>query len=434
MNLLRAPGLEFEFGPYEVLLVVAGLSLLMAAVMLTIQRGRPFSAAALYLAIGALLGTGVRLVGWDWIDPVQDAEAMSRVAEFAVIVALFGAGVKLDRPLTWRGWRSTVLLLAVAMPLTIAGVALTGVWLLGLSLPAALLLGAILAPTDPVLADDVQVERPGDEEAEDEARFSITAEAGLNDGMAFPFVMLALFAAQRGVDDIGAWIVEWGVFDLVYAVVIGLVFGAVAGRLIAMLTYRIVDKGWLAAPFDGYIAVASILAVYGSAEIAEGYGFLAVFAAGVAFRRYERSHEYNQRLHEFTLIVEKLAELAVLLLLGSLLPIGEALALGLPLLAAVAILLFLVRPLAVLVALIPATLATRHRAFIAWFGIRGIGSVYYLGFALAATAMPEARTLFVVTAAAIVASVFLHGVTSGYLTRRLVPEADPERQGRRGRR
>lgn len=431
MNLMRAPGFEFGVEPYEVLLVVAGLSLLMAAVMLTIQRGRPFSAAALYLAVGVMLGTGVRLVGWDWIDPLENPDIMSRAAEFAVIVSLFGAGVKLDRPFTWRGWRSTAFLLAIAMPLTIAGVALTGVWLLGLSVPAALLLGAVLAPTDPVLADDVQVERPGDEEAEDEARFSITAEAGLNDGMAFPFVMLALFAAERGVDDIGAWIVEWGLLDFVYPVVAGLTFGAVAGRLIAMLTYRIVDKGWLAAPFDGYIALASILAVYGLAEIAEAYGFLAVFAAGVAFRRYERTHEYNQRLHEFTLIVEKLAELAVLLLLGSLLPIGEAFAIGFPVLATVAILLFLVRPLAVFVALIPATLKRRHRAFIAWFGIRGIGSVYYLGFALAATAMPEAQTLFVVVAASIAASVLVHGVTSGYLTRRLVPEADPESHARR---
>jgi NhaP-type Na+/H+ or K+/H+ antiporter len=345
---------------------------------------------------------------------------LTRIAEFAVIVSLFGAGVKLDRPLTWAAWRSTVMLLVVAMPLTIAGVALLGTWALGLGLPAAVLLGASLAPTDPVLADDVQVEGPGDDEPEDEARFALTSEAGLNDGLAFPFVMLALFGAQQTFDAYSAWLGEWLLADVLYAIGLGVAGGAAAGLLIAVITYHVSGRGWLSEPFDGYVALASIFLVYGLVEMLEGYGFLAVFAAGVAFRRYERHHEYNRRLHEFTLTVEKLAEMAVMLVLGTVLPLATLGDLGLPLVAVVAGLLFVVRPLAAWIALLGSRASRKERLFIGWFGIRGIGSVYYMGFALAVSPLQDGRTLFAAISAAIVASVILHGVTSGYLTRRLL--------------
>jgi NhaP-type Na+/H+ or K+/H+ antiporter len=306
------------------------------------------------------------------------------------------------------------------MPLTIAGVALLGTWALGLGLPAAVLLGASLAPTDPVLADDVQVEGPGDDEPEDEARFALTSEAGLNDGLAFPFVMLALFGAQQTFDAYSAWLGEWLLADVLYAIGLGVAGGAAAGLLIAVITYHVTGRGWLSEPFDGYVALASIFLVYGLVEMLEGYGFLAVFAAGVAFRRYERHHEYNRRLHEFTLTIEKLAETAVMLVLGTVLPLATLGDLGLPLVALVAGLLFVVRPLAAWIALLGSRASRKERLFIGWFGIRGIGSVYYMGFALAVSPLQDGRTLFAAISAAIVASVILHGVTSGYSTRHLL--------------
>jgi NhaP-type Na+/H+ or K+/H+ antiporter len=416
----RAPGLGFEIGAYEVLLAVAGLTLLLGAVILSIQKGRPFSAALLYLVLGLAVGAGLRIFDVGWFDPTLEPELLTRIAEFAVIVSLFGAGVKLDRPLTWRAWRSTVLMLVVAMPLTIAGVAVLGIWALGLTLPSAILLGASLAPTDPVLADDVQVEGPGDEEPEDEARFTLTSEAGLNDGLAFPFVMLAVFGAQQTFDAWTAWLGEWVVADVVYAIGLGLAGGAAAGLLIAVVVYRVARRGWLAQPFDGYVALASIFLVYGLVELVEGYGFLAVFAAGLAFRRYERHHRYNERLHEFTLTIEKLAEMVVLLILGSVLPLAEIGELILPILAVVGGLLFVVRPLAAGIALLGSRARWNERVFIGWFGIRGIGSVYYLGFALQAFQTPEARPVFATISVAIAASVVLHGLTSGVLARRLL--------------
>lgn len=415
----RAPGWTFEPGLYELLLLIGGAVILVGAVILSIQRGRPFSAALIYLVAGVLVGLGLRAIGVHWYDPVADAEVFSRVAEMAVIVSLFGAGVKLDRSLTFANWRTTLLLLAIAMPLTIIGVAVLGAWLLAMALPSAVLLGAVLAPTDPVLADDVQVGGPMQEEPEDESRFSITAEAGLNDGLAFPFVMLALFGYERGFDDIGSWGWEWLTADLLYAVVVGIVIGAVAGRLIAAFTFRVLDRGWLSNPFDAFVAIGAIFAVYGLTELTEGYGFLAVFAAGVAFRRYEATHEVNQRLHEVTLVVEKLAEVTVLLLLGSVLPIGGVLELGLPVLLAALGLLFVVRPVAALVALLASGLPRRQRLFVAWFGIRGIGSIYYLGFAFAVLTPADARPLFSVVAVTILLSVILHGLTGASLTRSL---------------
>lgn len=416
----RTPGWPIEPGLYELLLLIAGAVVLIGAVLLSVQKGRPFSAALVYLAVGVAAGLLLRAIGVNWYDPIEDAALFSRAAEVAVLVSLFGAGVKLDRALTWANWRTTVLLLAVAMPLTILGMAFLGGWLIGMTVASAVLLGAVLAPTDPVLAEDIQVGGPMQREPEDEARFSLTAEAGLNDGLAFPFVMLALFGYERGFDSIGDWWFEWLTADLLYAVVAGLVIGAVAGRTIARVTYGVIDRGWLANPFDAFIAIGAIFAVYGITELVEAYGFLAVFAAGVAFRRYEHGHEVNQRLHEVTLVIEKLAELSVLLLLGSVLPIGGVLELGWPVLAAALGLVLVVRPLAVLISLLPSGLPWRQRLFIAWFGIRGIGSIYYLGFTFAVLTPIDADPLFSVVAVAVIASVVLHGVSGAVLTRRLV--------------
>jgi len=417
---LRVPGWGIEPGLYELLLLVAGLVVLVGAVLLSLQRGRPFSAALVYLAAGVAIGLLLRGIGFAWYNPIDDAVLFSRAAELAVIVSLFGAGVKLDRALTWRGWRTPILLLAVAMPLTIIGVALLGAWLVGMSVASAILLGAVLAPTDPVLADDVQVGGPMEREPEDEARFSLTAEAGLNDGLAFPFVMLALIAYERGISQVGTWWLEWLAADFVYAIVVGVVVGAIAGRFIARVTFNVIDRGWLSNPFDAFIAIGAIFAVYGATELVEGYGFLAVFAAGVAFRRFEADHEVHQRLHEVTLVLEKLAELSVLLLLGSVLPVGGVLELGWPVLLAALGLIVVVRPIAVLVSLLPTDLPWKERLFIAWFGIRGLGSVYYLGFAFAILTPVDARPLFSIVAVAILLSVTMHGISGAVLTRTLL--------------
>ena len=121
------------------------------------EHERAFSASIIYLGLGAGAAVVIQLAGVDWIDPLEDESLIERLTELAVIIALFGTGLKLDRPLNRESWGGVARLLIVAMPLTIGAVALFGTQVMGLSLGAAIVLGAMLAPTDPVLAHEVRI-------------------------------------------------------------------------------------------------------------------------------------------------------------------------------------------------------------------------------------------------------------------------------------
>lgn len=410
----------FSFAdPYAIALTFAGVAVFAAVGALSHQRERAFSASLIYLALGLAAATIVDLLGVRWIDPFGDAALIAHLAEFAVIVALFGTGLKLDRALDRRVWGSVARLLGIVMPLTIAAVALFGTEVMGLSLGAAIILGATLAPTDPVLAGDVGVGPPGDEE-ESEANVALTAEAGLNDGLAFPFVFLGAYVAADGGS---GWIGEWMAADVLYAVLAGVAIGAAGGYAIAASIVRLRERRLMTDAFDGWVAVAAVLLVYGVAEVAGTYGFLAVFAAGVAFRRYEHDHEINRRVHDGAEVVEKFCELGLILLLGSLVTVTGLGEVGWSGWLLVPALLFVVRPLATAVAFLGSAVTPGERAFIAWFGVRGIGSLYYIAVALGLgiLSVDESRSLFWTVAACVVASIVVHGVTASPLGRRLLP-------------
>lgn len=385
------------------------------------QHERAFSASLIYLALGCGAAVVVRVIGVDWVDPVADAALLDHLTEVAVIMALFSAGLKLDRPLRWRAWGSTARLLLIAMPLTIGLIALLGSALLGLSAAAAVLLGAVLSPTDPVLAGDVGVGPPGHED-EHEPNFALTSEAGLNDGLAFPFVLLGVFmAAEPGA----GWVDEWLAADVLYGVAGGVAIGAAIGVAAAWSVTRLRDRDLLAPALDGYHAIATVLVIYGAAEIAGTYGFLAAFAGGLAFRRYEADHELHGRVHEGAELAEKLLELSVILLLGSALTLTGLQAPGWEgwLLAAAVILA--VRPLACLVALAGSQLdRPQERSFVAWFGVRGVGSLFYLAVVVEAgvLARHELDRLAWTVIACVLLSIVVHGVTAGPSLRRLLAE------------
>ena len=407
----------FDFGDlYAVGLLAFGVIVLVAVGALSQQGERAFSAAIIYLLLGAGLAIGLEAAGADLLDPFTDTEVIERAAEFAVIIALFSAGIRLDRPLGWRSWGSTVRLIAIVMPLTIAGVAAFANLVMGLSLGAAIVLGAVLAPTDPVLASDVQVGPPGEED-EPEPNFALTSEAGLNDGLAFPFVFLGLFVADRE----GQWLGEWLLADVLYAIPIGVLIGVVGGWGLGRLTAELRQRDWLLAEYDGWLAVAAVLGIYGATEAIGAYGFLAAFAGGLAFRRRERAHEYHRRVHEGAEIAEKLSELALILLLGSTVTIAGLSEPGLAGWLLVPALLLLIRPAAVGLAFLGSRLRGRERAFVAWFGVRGIGSFYYAAVAIGAGVLSPADaseiywTVIVCTGVSIIA----HGVTATPLSRRL---------------
>jgi NhaP-type Na+/H+ or K+/H+ antiporter len=432
---LLAADTGFSFAdPFAVGLLFVGCAIFAAVGALSHQHERAFSASLIYLVLGCGAAVVLDVSGVGWFDPIADASLIEHLTEIAVIIALFSAGLKLDRPLTWRAWGSTARLLLIAMPVTIGLVALLGSQLLGLSAAASLLLGACLAPTDPVLAGDIGVGPPGDED-EHEPNFALTSEAGLNDGLAFPFVLAAIFMAGESGS---GWVAEWLAADVVYAIAGGTAIGAAVGLAAARSVKLLRDRELLAPAFDAYHAIATVLVIYGLAEVAGTYGFLAAFAGGLAFRRYEADHEANVSVHQGSELTEKLLELSVILLLGSLLTLDG---LGLPgpegwLLAALVIVA--VRPLACVVALAGSQLERpSEKTFVAWFGVRGVGSLFYAATAVDAGVLGAGeRDLLVWTViACVLLSIVVHGITAGPSMRRMLrPPASPARPRARARR
>lgn len=401
--------------------VVAGVAVMLMAVLPRLTPKSPLSTPIVLLLVGYALFT--LPLGLPRIDPLQHGGAAEHLTEFAVIVALTGVGLKLDRRIGWRAWRSTWLLLAVTMPITIAAAALLGWWAVGLAPATALLLGAALAPTDPVLAGEVQVGPPGQgPEREGRIGFSLTSEAGLNDGLAFPFVNAAIAIAAAGLDP-GGWFFEWLLVDVAWRVGAGVVGGILVGRLIGRLLFG--PELSLSRYTDGLVALASTLLAYGLVEAIGGYGFLAVFVAAYVIRDTEREHEEHKALHRFIEQVEHLALAAVLLLVAGAVSDGVLDALTPAAVLASLAIVFLVRPLAGLAVLRSELPSRSHSLAVAFFGIRGIGSLYYLAHGLNEAAFEDAERAWATIVLTILISVFVHGLLARPVMRRVEPEHDP---------
>lgn len=401
---------------------VVGVGALLASLLPRLLEGRPFSLPIVFLSLGLLLGA-LPFLPID-ADPAGNATFIEHFTEVVVIISIMGAGLGLDRKVGWRRWRNTWRLLAVAMPVTIVAVGLLGWWGLGLAPAAAALLGAVLAPTDPVLAGEVQVGEPASdqddtEQQEDEVRFSLTSEAGLNDALAFPFVYFAITMAERGTQ-VQDWFGRWFAVDVVYRLSVGMLGGLAVGWLLGRLFFsssRHVLR--LAEHREGFVALAATFLAYGVTELVQGYGFVAVFVAAVTIRSSERFHGYHQVLHGFVEQIERLLTVLVLLLLGAALADGLLAEIGWQSFALAAVVLLVVRPAAAGLSLIGASGTRSERAAIAFFGVRGIGSVYYLAYGLASADYADQGRLYGVVGLVIVGSVLLHGVTAGPVMRRM---------------
>ena len=422
----------------DLVYALVGGALLLAVVLPTVLHRQAVSAPMVLLGVGALMG--LLPFGEDVsLSPVDHLSFVEHLTEFTVIVALMGVGLALDRPLRlsnlrgWSSWAGTWRMLGIAMPLCIGGVWLLGWGLLGITPAAALLLGASLAPTDPVLASDVQVSGPTvlDDDAEehegidedDDVRFALTSEAGLNDGLAFPFVMAAI--ALAGSSDVGSWALGWLAWDVVGRVVVGVAIGMVIGWLLARIAFRAPAPSLrLAETGEPLLALAAVLLSYGLAEVAHAYGFLAVFACAMTIRSAERGHEYHQHMHAMVERLERLLTLIVLLLLG--MSLSNGLLEHLTWSGAVigVLLLLVVRPLSGAVALLPFApkddeFDTRERLAVAFFGVRGVGSLFYLAYATSHGDFGDHDALWATVGFTITASVLLHGITATPWLRRL---------------
>jgi NhaP-type Na+/H+ or K+/H+ antiporter len=412
--------------PYIVLLTGLGVVILAIAWLPMLLRNAPLSLPIFCV----LLGIGIFMVPGTGPDPDFLAQSgfVERITELVVIVALLGAGLKLDRQFGLKNWRTTWLLLGVTMPLSIIGIALLSMWILGLSLPAAILLGAVLAPTDPVLAADIQVGPPRSGE-EDEVRFSLTSEAGLNDGLAFPFTNLAIAMAAGGIVP-GWWTVEWLAVDVIWKLAAGLAVGWAVGWLLGWLAFRLPEETRIADTREGLAALGITLVSYGVTELVHGYGFLAVFVAAVTLRQAERSHDFHESLHTFSEQIEKLLMMVVLVLFGGAIAGGLLSALTSEAMLAGVAFVFLVRPVAGLIALTGSGLPMSERLVIGLFGIRGIGSFYYLAYAVNHSEVAEKEILWAVTGFVVMCSILIHGMTVTPVMNRLDAwwrQKDPKR-------
>jgi NhaP-type Na+/H+ or K+/H+ antiporter len=384
-----------------------------AAALLPRVLGRvPVSMPMVFLGLGIGLFTLVPELPTP--DPREHASVTTHLAEICVLVSLMGAGLALDRKVGWRRWGTTWRLIGLTMVGSIAIVALLAGWLLGFGLAAALLLGAVLAPTDPVLASEVQVAEPAEEEdapTEDEARFALTSEAGLNDGMAFPFTYAAVAIATTGLG--WASFGHWLAVDVAWRLGIGLAVGVAVGWLLGKLFFNApLQPLRLADHAEGFVALAVTAGTYGLAELAHGYGFVAVFVCACALRAAERSHGYHRVLHSYIEQLERLLTVLILVLLGGALARGLLTPLEPMDVVVVLVFLLVVRPLTGWLGLLGSATGPRERSVIAFFGVRGIGSLFYIGWALQHADFAEPDRLWAIVAFTVAASVVLHGITA----------------------
>ncbi len=430
--------------------IVAGALLIAMTLGGSFIARLPLSSAMLYLGVGvAISPVGLALVK---LDALKNTVLLERLTEVAVLVSLFTCGMKLE--FRWRDgrWRIPVQLATVSMVITVAAVTALGVYLLKLPLGAAVLLGAILAPTDPVLASDVQVSNPGDR---DRLRFGLTGEGGLNDGTAFPFVMLGL--GLLGLHELGEGGWRWWVVDVVWAVAGGLALGWLLGTLVgrAILYLRMRHREALGS--DEFIALGLIGLTYGLALLSHTYGFLAVFAAGLALRRIDEPHVRPQApapadegaqalspaeqeasgaeapahmmraVERFNSQLESFVEVAIVLAVGVLVATTRF---RTEVLWFIPVLFLVIRPVAVYLGLLGTPVKGAQRRLMGWFGIRGIGSLYYLLYAINHhIERALAQQLLSITLAVVVASVVAHGISVTPLMKRY----EARKTGRRPR-
>ena len=399
----------YEISGYHVLLAVLGVAIVLAHWLPRFVSGREPAASALLIGAGylAVLVTGEAIA----IDPIATPKPWEIVSELCVVVGLFGVGLRIDKLSSSTLWAPTIRLLVVAMPLSMATVALAGWAVGGMTIAGALLLASVLAPTDPVLAGDVQVGPPL-EGGEHPVRFALTTEAGLNDGLAFPFVYLALTIAAAGTllspELFGTWLAR----DVAYRIAVGAGSGIALGWLLAKILFDWPLENALAKTESAVTAFAGVLIVYGITELIEGYGFIAAFVAGLTLRRSESKHEFHSKLHDFSQSIEHVLTSLLLVALGaaipSLLPHLSMAGIGIGL-----ALIFFIRPLTAWIALHGVMPRGRERAVVAFYGVRGIGSIYYIGYACSHVDLVDEAALWATVAFTIVASTVVHGFTAG---------------------
>ncbi|MGJ5676595.1 MAG: cation:proton antiporter [Nostochopsis sp.] len=401
---------------YIIDLLIIGLLLLFVTLGSGWIARLPLSFALIYLVVGILLGPyGFGLIQLRR-EEIFNAELLERLAEFVVIISVFSCGLKIVRPISWKSWNLTTRLIGLLMPISIFGLAIVGKFFLGMNWGEAILLGAILAPTDPVLASEVQLTDTSDQ---DELRFGLTSEGGLNDALAFPFVYFGLYALKDS--NWNNWLKFWISVDVIWAITVGIMMGFLVAKAVVWIDKKVQKHRRPDELMEDFIAISTILLTYSLTEIVNGYGFLAVFIAGLVIQRSYKDKEKTLAKLEFIERLEKLLEIGTILLLGSILLFKPILYYANQSLLVIVLLFFVIRPLGVWLSTIghrPSSMRRRSlhpgsRWLIGWFGIRGVGSLYYLAYAFGKGLEGQvAEKISWITYTTIVVSVIVHGVSA----------------------
>ncbi|WP_413164907.1 cation:proton antiporter [Capilliphycus salinus ALCB114379] len=364
----------------------------------------PLSYALIYLGVGILLSP----YGLNLINLRPNANFLERLSELVVIISLFSCGLKMNRRLNLTSWNITVRLIAGLMPFSIFAVAAISHFLLKFSWGEAILFGAILAPTDPVLASEVQLNHPHDP---DELRFGLTSEGGLNDALAFPFVYFGIHWLKD--ENWQNWFKQWVAVDLVWAIFAGIVMGILVTKLIVWIDRQLLKIRPTDTIMEDFIAISIILAAYSLTEIINGYGFLAVFVAGIVTRQSYKQEEKPFSQLEFIERIEKLLEVATILILGTLLRIEPMIRFAPAAVLIAGLLLVVIRPLGTWLFTIGTRYHPLKRLLFGWFGIRGVGSIYYLTYALGEGLQGSVAELMAWSVyITVIISVVIHGISS----------------------
>lgn len=397
-------------------MVFVGAVVLVGIAALTRQHQRPYSATVFYLLLGVVGSVLLGATGVGRLDPVADHVVFEHVTELALAIAVFGAGLAVERHVARYSRWLVILLLVVVMPATILAIAGYGMTAMGLPFGAAILLGAVLAPTDPVLAGELGLGPPRSPH-QGEPRFSLHTEAAANDGLASPFVLLGLFiAGYRDTSWLGTWILQ----DVLYAVGGALLIGMLAGWLAAAASKQVRSRELFSPNLDGFLSPALAVIIYAAAQAIGTYGLLAAFVAGITFSRRDHAHQLDLRLYQGAELAGRLLEIAIILLIGASLTISG---LATPKLSGwllAPLLILIVRPALVYLISQRGPLDRQARLFLGFFGVRGVAAVYYATIVTSSHQLTPQQTnrLVWTTFVCVAVSIITHGVSATPLTRR----------------
>ncbi|MFL9843270.1 cation:proton antiporter [Flavobacterium rhizosphaerae] len=405
----------FKIEYYDLVLLFAGIIALFAAIVPVIFRNKYFSAPIFYLIIGI---AGYFIILHYQIDPLKHLEVLKRLTEFVVLVALANAGLRINEPFKWKTWRHASRLLIITMPITIIAATFLGWWVMGFAPATAMLYGALISPTDPVLAGELQTSAPGEKD-NSVSKLGLTAEAGINDGLAFPFTYFAIHASLKGLN-YKEWIGDWFLHDFLIKIILGIGIGLLTGWLLFKIVFSTGSKDdTLGRISRGILSLALILLPYAIAEIVGGYGFLAVFFAASVFSRYEKHKKHMNSLHDFNEELESFVVAILFIIIGIFIGMHYRMIIEPKIIAIALLMVLVVRPVVGYLSLIKTNLNAFQKFVLSFYGIRGIGSLYYLAYGLTAIGFEKPKTLVATTTATIFYSVLIHGITARWVQKNI---------------